>query len=201
MLPASVIFYLLAADIVRVVLGQRWETAILPFQILALGLLFRTSCRMSDALARAKGCVYRRAWRQGVYAGLVIGGAIVGQNWGLAGAAAGVLIALSVNFLLMAELSLRIAGMGWSSFLGAHLPAILLAISLGTTLRVASFAANYLSFPPVATLVGSVALAGCTALALAFLFPKFFLGQDGLWMLHTLREQFAPLRRLPVPCS
>ena len=63
---------------------------VVPFRILALGMLFRTSYKMSDSLARATGSVYRRAWRQGIYAALVFGGAWVGQFWGVAGVAYGI---------------------------------------------------------------------------------------------------------------
>src|SRR5574341_804993 len=138
---------------------------------------------MSDALARAGGFVYRRAWRQGLYAGLVIGGAWVGQYWGVAGAASGVLLALAVNFFLMAQLSLKIAHMSWKSFFGAHVPALLLAASSGVAVRAGSALLLQWSFHPVVLLAGTITVAACTVTALACSCPRFFLGPDGLWII------------------
>jgi PST family polysaccharide transporter len=58
---------------------------------------------MSNSVARATGAVYPRAWRQAVYAFFILAGTIVGQQWGVSGAAAGVVIALTINFLLMTQ--------------------------------------------------------------------------------------------------
>ena len=87
-------------------------------------LLLRTSYKLSDSISRATGAVYRRAWRQAVYAGLVLSGAWTGQHWGVIGVAVGVFAALAVNFILMAELSLRIARLSWREFWRAHVPAL-----------------------------------------------------------------------------
>jgi O-antigen/teichoic acid export membrane protein len=200
-LPTSVAFCLLAQEIVTTVLGPRWTSAVLPFQFLALGLLFRTGCRISDALTRARGFVYGRAWRQGFYAGCVLGGAWLGQFWGVAGAAFGVLLALCLNFFLMAQLSLKIARLSWRTFFGAHIPAVLLASSTGVAVQVTSLLVRHWSFSPLALLVGTMTVAACTVFALAVTHPQFFIGSDALWMFDTLRAQFPTLRRLPLPLS
>ena len=90
-LPLSAALILLAPEVVRVALGPRWGLAVAPFQILGIGMLFRTSYKMSDSIARSTGAVYRRAWRQVIYAALVVVGAWVGQHWGIAGVAWGAL--------------------------------------------------------------------------------------------------------------
>ncbi len=199
MLPSSVVFCLLAPEIVETILGASWTAAIAPFQFLALGLLFRTSCRMSDALSRARGFVYSRAWRQGLFAGCVIGGACICQHWGVAGVAFGVLLALCMNFFLMAQLSLKIINMSWHSFLGAHIPSILLACSSGVAVHAASVLMLRWSLSPVALLVCAMSVAACTVTVLACSCPRFFLGPDGLWMIDTLRVQFPTLGRLRLP--
>ena len=70
-LPAGVIAAILARDLVAVAFGSKWSALVPPFQVLALGMMFRTSFRLSDSLSRATGKVYRRAWRQVVFAGMV----------------------------------------------------------------------------------------------------------------------------------
>ena len=80
--------HVLRLSLIYAVLGPKWGDAALPFQVLAVGTLCRASYKVSDSLTRAVGAVYRRAWRQWIYAALVIGGAVAGQHWGIAGIAA-----------------------------------------------------------------------------------------------------------------
>src|SRR2546426_5749945 len=47
-LPISVALVLLAPEVIDVVLGPRWTSVIVPFQILAVGMLFRTSSRSEE---------------------------------------------------------------------------------------------------------------------------------------------------------
>ena len=88
----------------------------MPFQIFAAGLIFRTSYKISDSLARAMGTVYRRAWRQAVYAVAVVVGALIGTAFGLVWVAVGVTGAIVLNYVLMADLSLRTAPITWGHF-------------------------------------------------------------------------------------
>ena len=52
MLPLSALLMVLAPEVIAVALGPQWLGAVVPFQILAVGLLLRTSYKMSDSLAR-----------------------------------------------------------------------------------------------------------------------------------------------------
>jgi O-antigen/teichoic acid export membrane protein len=187
MLPASALLFVLAPEVVNVLLGPRWSDAIAPFQILALGMLFRSSYKMSDSICRATGAVYRRAWRQGVYGALVLLGAWLGQHWGLPYVALGVSFALLINFLLMAQLSLNVSGMSWASFARAHLPALRLALTTGTIAwgTVSLLREWQLSMTVRGLGAGTLAL-GCM-ICFAWRAPRLFLGSDGVWMLEVLR--------------
>ena len=202
MLPASVVLYVLAPELILLALGPAWGAVVLPFRIFAVGMLFRTSYKMSDAIARATGHVYRRALRQVLYATLVIGGAIVGQRWGITGVALAVLAALAANFAVMAQLSLRVTGLTWGRFAVAHLPPVLLA---AVTLAVAGPVAvtlRALAVPGAAVAILTAAAAAGTALLAVRVFPLVFLGPDGLWMLEVLRAQLSerirPARTMEV---
>lgn len=126
-LPFAVVAALLSTELIVVLLGERWLGVRGPFNIMVLGMLFRTSYKLSDALTTATGHVYPRALRQGVYATLVVGGALVGQQWGIEGVAAALLVALTVNFLLMAQLALRVTDTPWSSLFASHVPGLIMA--------------------------------------------------------------------------
>ncbi|MGI9422302.1 MAG: lipopolysaccharide biosynthesis protein, partial [Hyphomicrobiaceae bacterium] len=67
-LPASGVLSLVTPEVVLVLLGSRWLDAVEPLRILALSMVFRSSYKISDSVARATGAVYRRAWRQWIFA-------------------------------------------------------------------------------------------------------------------------------------
>lgn len=187
-LPASAVLLVVAPEFVRVLLGPRWSAVVAPFQVLVAGLLFRNSFKMSVALARATGAVYQCAWRQMVYALLVVLGAIVGRSWGVAGVAGGVLVALAINFLLMAQLSLRITRLTWGRFLEAHLAGVVLAILVGGAVWGTGLLCRLLTPSPVLLLLASVTVAMALIGFLWRRWPDRFLGADGRWILRTLAD-------------
>jgi PST family polysaccharide transporter len=185
-LPASVGMVILAPELVRVALGEGWVAATAPFQVLAAGTLFRTSYKMSDSLARSTGVVYSRARRQILYAAMVLGGALVGQRWGITGVAVGVLVALVANFLSMAQLSLSVCHMSWTSFWQAHRASVLLAAAFGSSAWLAAAASRTLHAPPVAVILMALT-AGCAiGLWLIRRYPASVLGADGVWALSAI---------------
>jgi PST family polysaccharide transporter len=151
-------------------------------------MLFRTSYKMSDSLARSTGAVYRRAWRQIVYAALVMGGAWVGGAWGLAGVSWGVLAAVTVNFFLMAHLSLQVAEMRWRDFARAHVPSIALAAVVTPAVWVAATALRHWDASSAVIVVVAGVLTALTSVLLVWSAPSAFLGADGQWMLGALRK-------------
>ena len=197
-LPLSAVAVALAPELIYAVLGPKWGDAALPFQVLAVGTLCRASYKVSDSLTRAVGAVYQRAWRQWIYAALVIGGAVVGQRWGIAGIAAGVVVALLVNFVLMAQLSLRLVGLSWGDFGRAHLPGLrLVMVTALPVWGTAALARGVWAFGPWAVLAAALTagvVAVGTALALA---PEWCLGADGRWLAERVaRFALERLRRM-----
>ncbi len=186
-LPSSAAMVLLAPEAIHVLLGASWTPVIVPFQILAAGMLFRTSSKMADSLTRATGAVFRRAWRQILYAAFVIGGAWVGQQWGIVGVAWGVLVALAVNFVLMAQLSMSEAGMTVVQLWRAHIPSILITVITTPLVWALAVAFRHWGLPPVVLVSAGLALLLGCFLLLAFVAPATFLGSDGRWMADTLR--------------
>ncbi len=120
MLPLSALLFLLANEIITLVLGEQWNNITPIFQILSIVLVFRMSYKFSDSVARAKGAVYRRAWRQILYALFVFIFAWIGHFYGLQGVASGIAIAIFLNFLLMLQLSKSLIGFRWVDILRTH---------------------------------------------------------------------------------
>ena len=193
-LPASAMVVLLAPELIQVLLGSEWAQVAPPLQILAVGMLFRTSYKMSDSVVRATGAVYRRAWRQVIYALSVLVGALAGQRWGVSGVAWGVLGSLIINFLLMAQLSLSLTSMTWQSFLTAHFPGIALAALVSAETFAIRESLRVWNQPAIVVLLVTAACIPFSLLVVRRL-PHFFLGQDGRWMVQMLASYLAGKRR------
>lgn len=186
MLPIGVVMTVLAPEVVVTLLGPKWVEVIPPFQVFAIGLLFRTSYKMSDSISRATGAVYRRAWRQAIYASLVFVGAWVGSRWGVTGVSIGVLASLLINFFLMADLSLTVAHTTWRRFIEAHVPAILTALLAGGTTWLSITLLRHSEAGPLLRLLGAL-LATTAAMGLAlWTIPRPLLGPYGIRMVSLL---------------
>lgn len=181
-IPIGATVFVLAPEIVAVVLGAKWVDAVLPLRVLAFGTMFRTSYKISDSLTRAVGAVYRRAWRQWVYAALVIGAGAVGARWGIAGLAAGVLVALATNFVLMAQLCIRLLGMTWGQFAGTHLPGLRAGIIVGLVAWSAASAMRGVSASPILVVLGTGAAIALVLSGLWLATGTWLLGTDGRWL-------------------
>jgi PST family polysaccharide transporter len=185
-LPASVVVAIVAPELVQAILGRGWEGVVAPLQILAFSMLFRTSYKLSDSVSRATGTVYARAWRQAVFTVGVFVGSIIGQFWGVEGVAFGVGLAFGANFLLMAQLSLRVTAMTWSEFVMAHMPGLALAGALGMGIWALVEWLRALRLPPLPLLIDTALLASAGSLLLCWILPSLFLGREGRSLLRLL---------------
>jgi len=181
-LPISGVAVLLAPELVAVLLGDQWDDVVPIFRILGVGLLFRTSYKISDSLSRATGRVYARAWRQVIYAALVFGGAFWGREWGLNGVAVGVFIAIAVNFFLMAHLSMKITGLSLGVVVGSHgrglpLGALATVVAAGGTVGLRA-----LNTPSFVTLIVAGTLAVLAMGGAIWAAPGPMLGTEGQWL-------------------
>lgn len=194
-IPISVAAFILADEIVRVVLGPGWEPTIAPFRILSVGLLFRTSYKISDSLTRATGRVYARAWRQGIFAVSVLLGAIIGKEWELSGVAVGVTVAIVLNFLLMGQLSVATTGLGWGAFWRAQATGVPLGLGVGVVVGVVSVVATAAGLGPLVVLVASLGFAGVAVAAAIWKVPEHAVGADGIWLVGQFGELIDSMKR------
>ena len=178
-LPLSIFLFIYAREIILGVLGPQWDAAIAPFRVLAVAMLFRSSSRMSDSLAKAMGLVYRRAWRQWIYAALVVFGAAVGSRFDLVGVASGVAMATLANSILMTSLSLNALRLSWSRFLFIHWPALVLGLVTAVVSWGTAATLSLVRFPDlVKACAGALIVCAVTGLLMA-IFPSVFLGEYG----------------------
>jgi len=115
--PLMAFMCLMAGPLVELLLGPQWAATTDILKIFSLGMFFRLAYKVSGAFVIAEGAVYRGAWRQFVYALLVIGGAFLGSRYGLEGVAVAVLIALWWQFASLTNLSNKLVGATWRGLL------------------------------------------------------------------------------------
>lgn len=107
-MPASVLLFVLAPEVVALLLGPGWSSVVLPLQVFAVVLVPRTAYKISGSLTRATGAVLGGAWRQWLYAAEVAVGCLVGSRWGIVGVAVGASVAIVAHFVTMLFFSARI---------------------------------------------------------------------------------------------
>ena len=179
---------IVSADaLVEVLYGSAWSDVVIPWRILAVGLTFRASYKINDATIKALGHVYQGALRAMVYAIVVVGAASLGARAGLAGVAAGILVAVLVKYLLTTQLCLKAADIGWGAYLARQISG-LTAGALVVALGVATYPV-IAGKPAIVRLLGNTLLAGLGLAGLAALRPQL-LGPDCPWLVARVRERF-----------
>jgi len=120
-LPAGVVMFALANEIVLVGFGSRWLSVVPVVSVLSFGVFFRTAYKCSDTVVRSLGAVYDYAGRQALYATLVIGGAYFGAKYAeIGGVAFGVVAAVALNYISMTRLSSRLLELKLGKIILAH---------------------------------------------------------------------------------
>ena len=185
-LPLGAFMAVVAPELVTVLLGPQWVAASAPLAILSLGLIFHLNQQVIGSIAAAAGAVYETAWRQVVLAAAVVIGALIGQLWGLAGVAFGVLVALMLNYLSMSRLASRLTGLSLHTMLRAHVPAALLTVVIGGAALVVRAITVSFQLPSSVVLLACFAVAGLAAIASVRLWPNRLLGTKGLWWLERI---------------
>ena len=194
-MPLSVVMLILAPELILVLLGPNWEGVIAPFQFLAVGMYFRTGYKVSGAVIRAKGAVYRSASLKVIYAIMIIGGALIAQQWGITAVALTTTLALIGHFIMFSRLAIRLAEVSWLDFFKAHLAGGRLALILGlitfgiaTPLRSANVSTTLIFLATLSTLA-------IVLLIMLRFASRFTLGKEGLWLLQSVLDFSA--KRVP----
>ena len=186
-LPMSAIAVVLGPDIVFVLLGSQWGGVVVPFQVLAFGMFFRTSSKVSNSLGLAKGAVSQLAGLQVVYAALVVCGAWLAHPYGVIGVALAIFGAIICQFFLFTRLSLKITALRWQDVIRQLIPAARLSMGVFVVAWLAARLTRQLDMPSAATLITTVSLVTGCVILLVKIAPVAAIGQDGDWLLRTLR--------------
>ncbi len=197
-MPLSAFLGFVAPEFIRVLLGSQWDAIVVPFQIFALTMFFRTSYKMGDSLCRSAGVVFQRALRQFVYSALIIAAAWTGQYYGIIGVTIGVSIAIAINFFSMTQLSLKVTNLSWLTFARVHRQPLLLTLVVALETYLVAGLLRGAGASALLVLLGSAGIIGMTLLGLIWSLPRLFLGRDGFWILETVSGYLPRAVRIQV---
>lgn len=195
LLPISAVMIILAPEIVRVYLGSKWQEAVLPAQILLIGLSFRSQSRISDAFVQAMGAVYQTAARKGVFALAVIAGSLLGLRWELPGVAAAVTLAMVVDYALVLKLGLRLTTTRWKDYRALITPGLTATVIAVAACWPAALLLRRWQAGTLPVLVGSLLITGLALAAMARLVPAV-IGPDGAWLTHEVLTRVSRSRAI-----
>jgi PST family polysaccharide transporter len=120
----------LAPELFRVLFGDAWMGAVLPFQILCVAGMLRLLNAYTSSATQAKGMIWAEVARQAFVTILLAGSVVLFCRWGVAGAAAGVVLATATTTVLMQRLTRRLTGFDWRDLLVPQVPAVVCSIGL-----------------------------------------------------------------------
>ena len=185
-LTASVPMVLCAPQIVAVVFGPQWDAAAPVLQILAAGTAFHACNVVNTPAIHALGAVYPEAWRRALFALLMVLGVWAGVRWGLAGAAAAIVAARILLYVLLTQLALALLGLSSRRLIRCHAPALWTAAWSAAALFAATALAERAALPAAATLaLGLPAWAGA-AFGAVYAAPGFARPRSVPWLLERL---------------
>jgi PST family polysaccharide transporter len=130
LLPLTVFLIIAAPEVVRVLLGTRWDAAVVPLQVLLTTVPLRASFRLACQLGTAVGRVYRIAALQYLYTAIIGVAALIGLQGGLVGVAAGVTVGVIGMWVIMTPVALRIVGASLRDYLAAWIPGCLVGAAV-----------------------------------------------------------------------
>jgi PST family polysaccharide transporter len=186
LLPASAALIAIAPEAIRVVMGAHWDAAVLPFRILAVTMLMRTSYKVAAMVASAAGAVSAVAAANVVYMACVIAGAAVSVRWGIAGVATTTALSLVVVYVHCCYLAMQVSGVPTRALLAAHVPGLLVALLVGAAAWPAAMALRAAAVPAPLRFAAIAVLGIALALAATALWLRPHRTGDAGWLRDEL---------------
>ncbi|MBL4883506.1 MAG: lipopolysaccharide biosynthesis protein [Planctomycetaceae bacterium] len=153
-------------EVITLLLGEKWEGAIFPFQMLCLGAMPLIVINICEILAQSCGSIRGSLARHGIYLAGISMTVFYLIPYGLPAVAMGVSGLLVVQWLLMGHLVVGLLICKLQEFFAAHIPGVMLAVCTGlSTISIRGLMINELG----------IASAERTVLGAASIFIPFYL--------------------------
>jgi O-antigen/teichoic acid export membrane protein len=130
--------------IINGIYGEKWSGAINVLHILCIAGFFRVITNSAGAVVKATGKVYEEAWRQLIFALLLIAGALIGYKFGIEGVGVAVVISSLWFYLSMAQLTMKTINITWIEFFKAQIPGAVVFLIITMLSLITFILLNYL---------------------------------------------------------
>ena len=185
-LSVGVFLYVCAPEIVSVILGGQWGPVVVLLQILAFAVLFQMCDILNVAAIGAVGAVYRQAWRQGIHAFLVVGGAWFASRWGLESVVIAIVGAQVIAYLLLTQLTVSLLELRRLPLLRCCLPALWAGAWVAVALWSTAGQVRVMHLPAVLSLFIEVIVWTVTLAAALYYAPAPVRLRSARWVVTTV---------------
>jgi PST family polysaccharide transporter len=177
-----------APEIMAGIFGPEWIGAAAPLQILCVGGIFHSMYGSGDSLARAKGAVYLKFACHSIYAVCVFSFSFIGSRWGINGVAAGVVLAITVIYLLMAWLTTRLVGASWKEYFLCQAPGAILGVVSAAFTILAIQLLRYAQLPHLVILAGAVITSTVAGVVAGLSLPRAWLNNVSFGAVDNIEQ-------------
>ena len=147
--------------------------SVLPFQILCAAGMLRLLNTYASTATQAKGMIWSEVRRQVVATVLLATAVAILCRWGIAGAAAGVLLATGVTTVLMQQLVRGLTGLRWRDLLTPQVPAVVCSLGLALVMTLTRLDIKTYAKPSSDTVLSVVGSVGAIYYVAFILFSGF----------------------------
>lgn len=130
-LPIAALTFLLCAPLVSIVLGDQWNETADVLRVLAIGMFFRLSYKISSTFLVVEGLTTKMIYTYAIYAVLVLFGSIAGSSWGLVGISVGVSLALATHYVVLTSVVCARLDIRWREVIAAGAPFLIASACAG----------------------------------------------------------------------
>ncbi len=189
-IPLSGLSFVLAKEIILILLGPNWVEAEYPSRILIIGMVFRVGYKIGGNLMLGLGRSDYYALIQFTYALLVVGGGFIGAKWGIVGVSYAVLFAIMFQFTAFTYMIERKTNFSFFSLLREMIPPlVLLAIFInGINLFVNSIRLQ--GYPSLLILLLTGAITLLFYVTTISTIPNWVVGRHGMWLIQQIKSRF-----------
>ena len=173
-LPVGIFASFFAQEIVDVLLGEQWKSAVVPFSIFSLTFYFRLTQRNYTVIFEALGRPYVLLPINAVYLFLLSAGIMFTAKMGINVVSAAIALAMVVMYIMNAAVAIKYSKIQLKKIISVHrAPALTSSVVIIGSLIVKSLPLNVNSF--IELLIAGCFI-GSLIGGLALLWPRIFLG-------------------------
>lgn len=185
-IPLATILYLLAADIIFVLLGDQWGAVIPIFAILSLATYFKIAVGVSATLIRATAAMRQLVIAQTINVVLVVSSLLYAVQFGLEAVAWAIVFVTICFASLMTFHACRIVDIGLWALLRTQRYGMTLAIGCALLIMLVSYPVRMIDANPWWVLIANGVGFGVAGLVLVVLRPRSILGPEGADMANQI---------------